>query len=508
MTINVVYLAYLNKEAGYGIEIVEDFLNSYKLHKAGIEHSLIIIAKNWTDNILYKQLCQLAKENNAKIIDLPDDGWDLGAYFRVAKILDSEYILFTASSTKILADNWLLKCYNAFKSNDSIQLVGPMGSWGYRLNVKEFPNPHIRTSTFMIKRDLFLEYVSTQEFPQTKEDTHKMEHGETSITNFVLNKGYKSVVVNSDGEIFTPENWVYSQTYNTPKDNKSLFSDMRSALYYTYDDEKKRNMEMATWGQYLNDSKIKIFLAYQKITPIFMSEVFQPIFNGASNASNRVNALKDNFGINISDKNVSYGELTGHYWVWKNYLEKTQAEYIGFSQHCSFLDFNIHKIASEPFQQSFILDFEKMFKDYTQENIYNCVKNYDVVLPEAFTLGKSLYEDCLAQHSKENIDLALNIIKEIHPNYAESIQEAMSDSKMYSCFVFVMKKEIIREYLDWIFNLLFICEEKTKNEKSFAISSACLAEIFFNIWLTYNIKHKNLNILNTTSIYVPMDFIS
>lgn len=507
MTIDVVYLAYLNKEVGYGIDIVENFLNSYKLHNAGIEHSLVIVAKNWTDKALYKRLCELAKEHNARIIDLPDDGWDLGAYFRVSKILDSEYILFASSSTKILSDNWLLAFYNAFKSDNSIQLVGPMGSWGYRLNVKEFPNPHIRTSTFMIKRDLFLEYVSTQKFPQTKEDTHHMEHGETSITNFVLNKGYKAIVVNSDGEIFTPQNWVYSQTYNTPGDNKSLFSDMRSALYYTYSDEKKRNMEMATWGQYLNPSRIKIFLSYQKITPIFMSEVFQPIFNGAINAPNRVNALKDNFGINISDKNARYGELTGHYWVWKNFLEKTEAEYIGFSQHCSFLDFNIHKINPQPFQQAFILDFEKMFSDYTEENIFNCIKNYDVVLPEAFYLGKSLYEDCLSQHSKTDIDLALDIIKEIHPDYNESIQKAISDNKMYSCFVFVMKKEIISEYLAWIFNLLFVFEEKISKE-DFKISPACLAEIFFNIWLAYHIKNQKLKIFNTTSIHVPMDFIS
>lgn len=501
MTISVVYLAYLNKEVGYGIEIVEDFLNSYKAHKAGIEHSLVIIAKNWTDKVLYEKLCRLAKENNAKIVDLPDDGWDFGAYFRASKILDSEYVLFTASSTKILADNWLFNFYNAFKNDDAVQLVGPMGSWGYRLDVKEFPNPHIRTCTFMMKRDLFLEYASTQKFPQTKEDTHEMEHGETSITNFVLNKGYKAVVVNSDGEIFMPENYVYSKTYNTPSENKSFFSDMRSAIYYTDSEKDKRHMEMATWGQYLNPTKIKIFLAYYEITPIFISEVFQPIFNGANETPNRVNALKDNMGINISDKYASYQDLTGHYWAWKNFLPKTDVEYLGFSQHCRFLDFNIHKIDSSPFQSASILTFEEMFKNYTQENILSKIEGYDVILPEKFSLGTSIYEDYITQYPQNDIDLALKLVDEVYPEYINSTKQAMQDNNMYSCLVFVMKKEHISEYLEWIFNLLTIYEQKLNS-----IPPICIAEIFFNIWLAHNIKSKNLKILSTTSVYVPMNF--
>lgn len=506
MTISVVYLAYLNEKAGYGIDTVEQFLASYKTYDAGIEHSLVIIAKNWTDNILYEKLCNLAKAHNAKVIDLPDDGWDFGAYFRVSKILDSEYVLFTASSTKILSDNWLLNFYNVFKNDNKVQLVGPMGSWGYRLDVKNFPNPHIRTCTFMIKRELFLEYASTQKFPQTKEDTHEMEHGETSITNFVLNKGYKAVVVNSDGEIFMPDNWVYSKTYNTPDDNKSFFSDKRSAKYYTDSEKDKRHMEMATWGQYLIPSKVKIFVSYQQITPIFISEVLQPIFIGANTNPNRVNALKDNTGINISEKNASYEDLTGHYWVWKNYLPKTQAEYIGFSQYCSFLDFNLNLSDNALFQSTFILDFENMVKTYTEENVLNKIKNHDVILPEKFSLYKTLYEDYLSQHPQRDIDLVLKILGENYPKYLESAQKTLMSDTMYSCMVFVMKKELFSEYMEWLFNILTTLEKTTNGAILNDKTPACIAEVLFNIWLIHNIETRKLRTLNTSSVYVPMDF--
>lgn len=505
MTISVVYLAYLNETVGYGIATVEQFLDSYKTHNAGIEHSLVIIAKNWTDKNLYEQLCDLAEKHNAKIIDLPDDGWDFGAYFRVSKILDCEYVLFINSSSKIIADEWLLKFYNAFKNDNKVQLVGPMGSWGYNIKIKSFPNYHIRTNTFMIRRYLFLEYASNQVFPQTKEDTHKMEHGENSITNFVLDKGYKAVVVNSDGEVFTPDNWVYSQTFNSSNVNKSLFSDKHSTVYYICNKSEQSKFEVGTWGQCLTKTKIKIFLAYQKITPIFLTEVLQPIFIGAKETPNRVNALKDNMGENISEKHQSYEDLTGHYWVWKNYLPRTEAEYIGFSQYCSFLDFDLNLADKAPFQSTFILDFEKMTKTYTEENILNKIQGYDVILPEKFSLGKSLYEDYLSQHPQQDIDLILKILNENYPDYLESAQKTLLNDAMYSCMVFVMKKELVNQYFEWVFNVLSSLEKMTNGTILNNKTPACIAEVLFNIWFVHNIQTRKLKILNTSSVYVPMD---
>ena len=42
------------------------------------------------------------------------------------------------------------------------------------------------------------------------------------------------------------------------------------------------------------------------------------------------NWLNDKSGINISNKNKNYGEYTYHYWIWKNYLDKHDGEWLGF----------------------------------------------------------------------------------------------------------------------------------------------------------------------------------
>lgn len=524
--IDVVYLAYSNEQIGYGIEIVEKFLNTYKSHSAGIEHNLVFIAKNWTNKVLYDKLCDLAKENNIKIIDLPDDGLDFGAYFRVSKILQSEYVFFLGSNTEIISDNWLLYSYKAFENDKAVQLVGPMGSWDKGL-LGLFPNYHIRTCFFMINRKIFLEYAATQKFPQTKDDTWKLEHGEQSLTKFIFDKGYKAVVVNSDGEIFTRENWISSKTYTSPDECKSMMMDKWSKRYYSVSEEEKIVLEALVWGKNLTkypknlvnnfSEKINIFTPYVDIKQVFTTNVFHPLFLLGETIKLDTEAFQDNTGINIANKNKTHGELTGYYWIWKNYLATTNVEYIGFCQFQRFLDFNISNVNPSPFRPIFIRDFKKVFEEYTEENILNCIQGYDVILPEKTYFDVSLYEEYLKNHSKgdlkgdskEDIEKALGVIKEIYPEYFDTAKEFMSGKSMYIAGSFVMKKELLNEFIEWLFNILPIVEEKIGLMKYFKykdlLGSIFGVERFFNIWLMYNIKTKNLKVKSTTSFFLYYD---
>ena len=42
--------------------------------------------------------------------------------------------------------------------------------------------------------------------------------------------------------------------------------------------------------------------------------------------------LRDNSGVNISEKNSNYGEYTFHYWLWKNGFKNLENKWIGFCQ--------------------------------------------------------------------------------------------------------------------------------------------------------------------------------
>ena len=503
MTIDVVYLAYFNEDKGYDIGIVKNFLDSYNKHSAGIGHSLTIIVKNCSNKILYKEISALAQNNNARVIELPNDGLDFGAYFRVAKLLNNEYIFFCGGKLKVSCDNWLSKFYNAFKNDNLVQLAGSMGSWADS-KFEKFPNYHIRTTTFMLKRELFLEYASTVKFPATKEDTYEIEHGENSLTNFVLKKGYKAVVVNSDGKVFTPENWDVSQTFRYPGKLKSIFEDRHTKIYDEADSNEKQDLERYAWGRSLKETKVKIFVIYHRDEPFFASEVFQPIYTGAYNFNSGAYMLRDNLDDNISKKNSHYRELTGHYWIWKNLLPKLDVEYVGFSHYCRFLDFNLLNTDNNLFCPILANDFQKIFLEYTEENILNCIKDYDVAVPQKFISPKNIHDLFLDFSTEKEIDAMMNVISEIHPEYSDAAKKVMDGNELYACLIFIMKKNLVVKYMEWVFSILSILEKRIDLSKYDGNSDnhilVNMAEVLFNIWLQ---KHsKEIKIVETTSLYV------
>ena len=509
MSISVVYLAYYNKNYGYTINVVERFLQSYKENPAGIEHSLVIVAKNWTDKSEYEKLQKYAKAFNAKIINLPDDGWDFGAYFRVSKLLNSEYVLYLGSSIVIRSANWLRHHYSAFKQDEKVQLVGAMGSWGFAYTTRSFPNYHIRTCSFMMRREFFLEYASTQKFPVTKEDTYEMEHGEDSLTMFPLNKGYKAVVVNSDGQVFEPDDWDVSDTFRTRNPWKSMFSDKQSMSYYLVKNDERDYLEKAAWGRVLKDTKIKIIVNTSSTShPMLQTDIYSSVFNGAEQNPNALKVLKDNTEENISDKNVLYGELTGHYWVWKNLLPKLGTEYVGFSQYRRFLDFNLNlnpsSNVSSAFATRLVLEFQKMFEKYSEENILNFIGNSDVILPNYSKITEPIREISLDIVSKDDIETVLTVIKEFYPEYLETAENVINSDAVIPRLVFVMKKPLLEAYFDWSFGILKHLQEQitaVAEDRKFAL----IAEYLLAIWLDYKVKNDNVKIIESTSVFIEFD---
>lgn len=249
-------------------------------------------------------------------------------------------------------------------------------------------------------------------------------------------------------------------------------------------------------------SKVKIFVGYFKPCIIFESNVFQPILTASIDwDDNRV--IKDNLGINISDKNKYYAELTGHYWVWKNFLQTTDAEYIGFCHYRRFFDFNMTQMPNIPFMPILTNDFEKLFSQYSEENILKRIEGYDIVLPHRFKFENEILTQYIEYHNPRDLSIALDLIKEMYPDYFLPTLKFISSKEMYPCLQFIMKKELLSEYFEWIFTFLNILEQRINwenyTEYMDVRTPAYIAERFFNVWLEKNIGSSNLKVLHSSS---------
>lgn len=249
------------------------------------------------------------------------------------------------------------------------------------------------------------------------------------------------------------------------------------------------------------DNKIKIFVGYYKPNFIFSNNIYQPILTSNIDWSPD-EIIKDNTGDNISEKNKNYGELSGHYWVLKNFLPATKSKYIGFCHYRRFLDFNLHESEFLPFKPIFLKDFQKYFGEYNEKNILKQISDYDIVIPEALPLKTVVFEQYVKWHPQEDMVLALNIIRDDYPEYVESALKVMGDNSMYTCLNFVMKKELVEEYLTWELDILTKLESKTDwsqyTDYRNVRTPAFIAERLFNVWLENKKKTKS-KILNCTS---------
>ena len=250
-------------------------------------------------------------------------------------------------------------------------------------------------------------------------------------------------------------------------------------------------------------SRVKIFVLYHKPSPIFKTEVLEPIQTGADDAVEDLGILKDNTGDNISKKNKNYAELTAWYWVWKNYLPAhPEVEYVGFCHYRRFLDFTRKPSMGNPFNERLFKTFARKLKNYTDDKVYGFVSQYDIVLPSKLRTGnQSVYDHY--PHPRADLDTLIHIISESHPRYIPTLDSFFSSDSMYACLNFVMKRKLFEKLSTWIFSSLEKLELQTDwhsyTDYDSIRTPAYLAERFFNVWLNELVRNETVKTVHRES---------
>lgn len=279
-------VVYLSRGRDAGLISAKEFFNSYDLHPAGIDHDLIVIVKGWENMDGLDEVLSMARLHNARVIELPDDGFDLGAYFRAAKEIPHEWCCFLNSFSCILHDNWL-KLLHGAATRPGVGAVSCGGNWGTVTNIwadqifaalnarlktllyllkrtcyvafhfwphiPAFPNPHIRTNAFITQRKLWLDFqaASTPAIPANKRDCFILEHGRKSFTRFIVSKGLTVFVLGADGRVFAPDRCLESGTFAVPNLPNLLIGDNQTEAYLSSPEARRREIEYWMWGKRL-----------------------------------------------------------------------------------------------------------------------------------------------------------------------------------------------------------------------------------------------------------------
>ena len=282
MSISVVYLA--RGKSAEKLSAIQ-FINSYQKYQSGCDHILCVVMKGWEKDDMkeYNEFRRKFLNIGAKIFDYDDDGFDWGAYMRVAKEIDTDSICFLNCYSRILADNWLRNFENSLNI-ENVGMSGATGShrawkfsmplfqWDFssivlypfsilnRLKMhfllKDFYpskfSPHLRSNGFVIKRHNFLKFIKNKNIPKTKLDCYKLESGLTSLSNFIIKNGERLLLVDRNGKTYDIEDWPMSKTYCSFDQDELCIADNNTDLYMHKNLNKKRKMEYEAWGRKLS----------------------------------------------------------------------------------------------------------------------------------------------------------------------------------------------------------------------------------------------------------------
>ncbi len=228
-------------------------------------------------------------------------------------------------------------------------------------------------------------------------------------------------------------------------------------------------------------NNIKIIVVSHKPYEMPKCDIYLPVEVGAFNRNDHFFENRDDQGINISNKNSSYCELTGIYWAYKNLKDVDVLGLVHYRRY--FMKNN--------------LCFSKNLNNVIDgETINNILNKYDIILPKKrHYYIETNYSHYIHAHPKDGLDLARNIIKNDYPEYLSYFDEHMKKRSGHYFNMFIAKKEVIYPFLDWMFDIL----QKVENQLDISTYSkydqrvyGFISELLFDVYCNKNgLKIKN-----------------
>ena len=241
---------------------------------------------------------------------------------------------------------------------------------------------------------------------------------------------------------------------------------------------------------------------------------YTPVVLGNKNFSQ--NCFTDKDGENISHKNKFYGEYTFHYWLWKNYLNNIEENWIGFCQY--------RKFWSLKFSSNDQINLDNL-KDKVLKEIPEELDKYEVILGDPFFVNKRktmkffkkglsllisnpkfLFDDKARNikfhfdlmHGKNNLDRAIDLLDK---NNKEDFRKFVNDEISFNPhnMLICKSKNLLNSYYNDVFPWLENCEKLFgfKDLKGYGLTRiyGFLAERFMSYWFKKNANYKELPIL-------------
>lgn len=212
---------------------------------------------------------------------------------------------------------------------------------------------------------------------------------------------------------------------------------------------------------------VKIFTMTHKRFEVPDDPMYIPLHVGHINAKEDFGYLGDDTGDNISAMNCYYAELSGVYWVWKNYQD---ADCVGICHYRRFLTSEEGYVFSEA-------EYERILREY------------DLVTTKQLELPGSYRNGFGAHHKVSTLDGTGEVIAELYPQYYDTFISLVHQNKTYFGNIMVAGKKLYDEYCEWLFTIFFELQKRidlTFEDDYHKRVFGFISEFLLYVWVTAN----------------------
>lgn len=181
---------------------------------------------------------------------------------------------------------------------------------------------------------------------------------------------------------------------------------------------------------------IQIFAMTHKAFTPPRDSLYVPLQVGRANAED-LGYLGDHTGDHISNRNCYYAELSGIYWVYKNYHK---SDYVGICHYRRYL----------------INEEEKLF---TAKELEDILSKVDVITTKTLELRSNYYDGFKENHNIKDLLVVEKIFRQKYPKDYAVYEKLVHGNKTYFGNICVMKKSLFDKYCEWLFDIFFEAEK-------------------------------------------------
>jgi len=247
--VSVIHLVW----APLGPAPVERFARSYREHAAGLAHRLVVVLNGFAAESDAEPYLAAFGGLEYETLFLERATLDLPAYGTAAERVDADVLCFLNSHSELLAGGWLAALREQHERAD-VGIVGATGSFERPHSVlpwrrrrwPAFPNPHLRSNAFLLRRDL----MRSLQWPEVaaKHEAWALESGRAGLTAQVLQRGLAALVVGRDGTGYAPADWQASATFRSGDQENLLVADNRTRQWEEAEPAERERLTRLTWG--------------------------------------------------------------------------------------------------------------------------------------------------------------------------------------------------------------------------------------------------------------------